>query len=281
MFLLQGFNTALIIGVLVLVSLGLGIIYGLMNVLNLAHGEFLMLGAYGVVVGNMLGLGVWVGILLGAVSVGIIGYFLERSLISRLYGRPIDALLATWGLSLMFQQAVRLIFGPEPKPVVSPIEGAVEIFGLPFPIYKLVVLIITIGVTLGVLAIFRFPTFGIKTRAVLQDWEMAQCLGIASPPIYSLSFAIGAGLSGLAGGLIAPLITVQPFMGPVFVVRGFLTVIVGGVGTLLGVVGGASVIGGAEGIVAYFGSSVGAQVVVLTIAIIIVRLRPQGIFSRR
>ncbi|MFH1933930.1 MAG: branched-chain amino acid ABC transporter permease [Pseudomonadota bacterium] len=279
--LLQGLNTAMIIGILVLVSLGLGIIYGLMNVLNLAHGDFLMLGAYSVVVGNMLGLNVWCGIILGAVFVGILGYLLERGLISRLYGNPIDALLATWGLSLIFQQTISLVFGATPKAVVPPIQGAVNILGMPFPIYKLIVLAITIGVTTAVLVIFRYPTFGIKTRAVLQDREMAQCVGIASQPIYSASFAIGAALSGLAGGLLAPLVTVQPFMGPVFLVRGFLTVIVGGVGTLLGVVGGAGVIGGTEGVVAYFESSVAAQVIVLAMAIVIVRLRPQGIFARK
>ena len=279
--LLQGLNTAMIIGILVLVSLGLGIIYGLMNVLNLAHGDFLMLGAYSVVVGNMLGLNVWCGIILGAVFVGILGYLLERGLISRLYGNPIDALLATWGLSLIFQQTIRLVFGATPKAVVPPIQGAVNILGMPFPIYKLIVLGITIGVTTAVLMIFRYPTFGIKTRAVLQDREMAQCVGIASQPIYSASFAIGAALSGLAGGLLAPLVTVQPFMGPVFLVRAFLTVIVGGAGTLLGVVGGAGVIGGTEGVVAYFESSVAAQVIVLATAIVIVRLRPQGIFARK
>lgn len=271
----------MIIGILVLVSLGLGIIYGLMNVLNLAHGDFLMLGAYSVVVGNMLGLNVWCGIILGAVFVGILGYLLERGLISRLYGNPIDALLATWGLSLIFQQTISLVFGATPKAVVPPIQGAVNILGMPFPIYKLIVLAITIGVTTAVLVIFRYPTFGIKTRAVLQDREMAQCVGIASQPIYSASFAIGAALSGLAGGLLAPLVTVQPFMGPVFLVRGFLTVIVGGVGTLFGVVGGAGVIGGTEGVVAYFESSVAAQVIVLAMAIVIVRLRPQGIFARK
>ena len=279
--LLQVLNTALIIGILVLVSLGLGIIYGLMDVLNLAHGEFLMLGAYAVVAANLMGLGLMAGIVLAIVGVGFLGFLVERGLISRLYGRPIDALLATWGLSLILQQVVRLTFGPAPKPVVAPIEGAVSVFGTPYPTYKLVVLGVTIVVTLAVLYLFRYPTFGIKARAVLQDREMAQCVGIAASPIYSLSFTIGAALSGLAGALLAPLVTVQPYMGPVFLVRGFITVIVGGVGTLFGVVGGANVIGVTEGIVSYFASSVGAQVVVLAIAIVIIRIRPRGIFIRK
>ena len=279
--LLQGLNTALIVGVLVLISLGLGIIYGLMNVLNLAHGEFLMLGAYSLVLANMLGLGFWWGIIMAVILVGLLGYIAERSLLRRLYGRPIDSLLATWGISLILQQLVRLTIGPDPKPVVAPIEGAVEVFGMPYPTYRLFVLGITLLVTLFILYLFRYPTFGVKARAVLQDREMAQCLGISAGPIYSFSFAVGAALSGLAGALIAPMVTVQPYMGPVFLVRGFLTVIVGGIGSLLGVVGGASVIGGFEGAVSYFASSVGAQVVVLTFAIIIIRLRPQGVFIRK
>jgi branched-chain amino acid transport system permease protein/urea transport system permease protein len=281
LFVLQGLNIALIISTLVLVSLGLGIIYGLMDVLNLAHGDFLMLGAYTVVVANTLGLSVWWGVFFAAVVVGLFGLFLEKILVSRLYGKPLDSILATWGLSLILQQAIRLVFGATPKAVVTPISGAVDVMGAPFPIYKLIVLGLSIVVTLAVLSLYRYPTFGIKTRAVLQDREMAQCLGIASPPIYSLSFAIGAALSGLAGALIAPLITVQPFMGPVFLVRGFLTVIIGGAGALIGVVGGAGVIGFTEGIIQYFQSSVGAQVAVLVIAIIIIRLRPQGVFVRR
>jgi len=281
LFLLQGLNTALIVGVLILISLGLGIIYGLMDVLNLAHGEFLMLGAYSLVVANKLGLGFWWGIVMAIVLVGLLGYIVERSLLSRLYGRPIDALLATWGVSLILQQLIRLSIGPAPKSVVAPIAGAVEVFGMPYPTYRLLVLGITISVTLFILYLFRFPTFGIKVRSVLQDREMAQCVGISAAPIYSLSFAIGAALSGLAGALIAPMVTVQPYMGPVFLVRGFLTVIVGGIGSLLGVVGGAGVIGGTEGVVSYFASSVGAQVVVLTFAIIIIRLRPQGVFIRK
>ena len=280
-FLLQGLNTALIIGILILVSLGLGIIYGLMDVINLAHGDFLMAGAYTVVAANLLGLGTVVGIVLAPLVVGLLGLALEKGIIRWLYNRTIDALLATWGASLILQQLVRLIFGPDPKPVVAPVEGAVSVLGVLFPVYKLVVMGITIGVTVFVLWLFRYPTFGLKVRAVLQDREMAQSVGIAASPIYSSSFAVGAALSGLAGALLAPLVTVQPYMGPVFLVRGFMTVIVGGVGALFGVVGGAHVIGITEGIVSYFASSVGAQVVVLAIAIIIIRLRPQGVFVRK
>jgi urea transport system permease protein len=278
---LQVLNSAVIIAILVLVSMGLGIIFGLMGVMNLAHGEFLMLGAYSVVIAGNLGLSFWWGMILGIVLVAILGVLLERGFLQFLYKRPIDSLLATWGIALILQQLVRLWFGPAPQTVVAPIQGAVQIAGLAFPTYRLFVLGLAVIVAAGVLVLFRYPTFGIKTRAVLQDVEMAKSLGIRSPRIYTATFAIGSALAGLAGALLAPMVAVQPFMGAGFLVRSFLTVIVGGVGDLVGVVGGAAVIGGTEGFVSYFSSSALAQVVVLGIAIVIVRIRPTGIFTRK
>lgn len=279
--LMQVLNTAVIIGILMLITVGLGIIYGLMDVLNLAHGEFLMMGAYGLVISQTIGLNFWWGMAVSVVLVGALGFILERGLVRFLYRRAIDALLATWGVSLILVQVIRIIFGPAPQTVSSPIQGAVDIFGLPFPKYRLFVLGVSIVLTIIVLVVFRYPTFGVKTRAVFQDPETAQCLGIRAPRIYSLAFVIGAALAGFAGALIAPLVTVQPNMGSVFLVRAFLTVIVGGAGGLIGVVGGSAVIGGIEGIVAYFSSSVMAQVITLAFAILVVRLRPKGIFSRK
>ena len=279
--LLQVLNTLVAIGILMLITIGLGIIYGLMDVLNLAHGEFLMLGAYGVVIGQTIGLREWEAMIFATLFVAVFGFVVERGLIRWLYKRPIDSLLATWGLSLILVQAVQLIFGPAPRPVLSPIQGPIDVLGLPFPKYQLFVIIFSILLAIVVLALFRYPTFGVKTRAVFQDAEMAKALGIKAPRVYSLSFVIGAALAGLAGALVAPLVTVQPTMGASFLVRAFLTVIVGGAGSLIGVVGGLGVIGGTEGVISYFSSSVMAQVIVLSVAILIVRLRPQGIFRRK
>jgi urea transport system permease protein len=279
--LLQALNAVVIIAILVLVSLGLGVIFGLMRVLNLAHGEFLMLGAYSVVIAGNLGLNFWWGLVFGVVLVGALGAALERGFIRFLYERPIDSLLATWGIALILQQLIRLSFGPAPQTVVTPIQGAVGIAGLAFPIYRLFVIGLAVVVAAAVLVLFRYPTFGIKSRAVLQDVEMAKALGIRAPRIYTATFVIGSSLAGLAGALLAPMVAVQPLMGAPFLVRSFMTVIVGGVGSLAGVVGGSGVIGGTEGFVSYFSSSVLAQVVVLAIAIVIVRIRPAGIFTRK
>lgn len=280
MVLMQALNTAVIIGILMLISVGLGVIYGLMDVLNIAHGEFLMLGAYGVVLGQNIGLSTWQAMVLATAIVGIFGFVLERGLIRYLYRRPLDSLLATWGISLILVQAIRLLFGPAPQSVSSPLQGTVEIGGLPFPKYQIIVVCASFALTLGVLALLRYPTFGVKTRAVFQDVEMAMSVGVRAPRIYSAAFVMGSALAGFAGALIAPLVTVSPTMGSAFLVRAFLTVIVGGVGHLAGVMGGATVIGGAEGIIAYFSSGTMAQVSVLAIAICMIRLRPKGLFVR-
>jgi urea transport system permease protein len=277
--LLQIMNTAVIIGILCLVSLGLGIIYGLMNVINLAHGEFVMIGAYGLVIANIAGLNVWLGYLIAPIVAGLVGLLVERGLVQFLYKRPFDSLLATWGVSLILVQLARLIFGPAPQAVATPIEGAVNLFGMPYAKYRLFVLGVSVVLTVIVLIVFRYPTFGIKTRAVFQDAEMAKSLGIRAPRIYSAAFVIGAALAGFAGALVAPLLTVQPDMGGPWLVQSFLTVIVGGAGALIGTVGGSAVMGGIQGAVSYFSSSVIAQVITLSIAILVIRIRPNGIFS--
>ncbi|MBU2604005.1 MAG: hypothetical protein KKA32_17885 [Actinobacteria bacterium] len=279
--LLQVLNTGVTMGILMLVAIGLGIIYGLMDVINLAHGEFLMLGAYGWVIARLAGFEGWAGLIVAPVVVGLVGFAFERGLFRFLYRRPLDSLLATWGVSLILVQAARIVFGPAPQAVPTPLEGAVELFGMPYGRYRLFVLAVSVVVISVTLAVFRYPTFGLKTRAVFQDAEMAKCLGIRAPRIYSTAFVIGAALAGLAGALVAPMLTVAPDMGGNFLVQSFLVVIVGGAGSLVGVVGGAGVIGGIQGTISYFSSSVLAQVITLTLAIIVVRVRPRGIFTRK
>ncbi len=279
--LLQLLNTLVTIGVLVLASLGLAIIFGLMDVLNMAHGEFIMLGGYTVVVTSTWGVNPWVGAILAAGVVALVGVAVERGLLGRLSGRPLDALLLTWGLALILRMLIQVIFGAAPRTAVAPVVGAVSVFGTPFPLYKLCVLGLTIVVTIAVLLLFRYPTFGMKVRATLQDREMAACLGVKVRNVYTISFAIGSALAGFAGALLAPFISVNPNLGGTYLVNGFMTVIVGGLGSLIGTVGGSAVIGGAQGAIASFASSVYAQVIVLAIAIVVVRIRPQGIFTRR
>jgi len=278
---LQGLNAAVIISTLLLVAIGLWIIYGLMGVLNLAHGELLALGAYTVVAAGMLGLNGWIGILLAVVVVGSIGYLLERAFVCRLYLRPLDSLLATWGLSLIIRQALQLIFGAAPQRVNAPVTGGVPMLGMAFPVYYLVILATTIVVVPLILWFFYRTTLGMKIRAVLQDREMAQCLGVKAATINSYAFVLGAALAGFAGAMIAPLVSVEPWMGSAFLVRSFMAVIVGGVGAILGVVGGSALIGGLEGVIAFFGSSVIAQVIVLGLVIIIIRFRPEGLFVQK
>ncbi|RJQ11124.1 MAG: branched-chain amino acid ABC transporter permease [Bacillota bacterium] len=278
---LQGLNSAVIISTLLLVAIGLWIIYGLMGVLNLAHGELLALGAYTVVAAGMLGLNGWIGTLLAVIVVGFIGYLLERTFVHRLYLRPLESLLATWGLSLIIRQVLQLVFGAAPRRVSAPVTGGVPMLGMAFPVYYLVILATTAIIVPLILWLFYRTTLGMKIRAVLQDREMAQCLGVKAATINTYAFVIGAALAGFAGAMIAPLISVEPWMGSAFLVRSFMAVIVGGVGAILGVVGGSALIGGLEGVIAFFGSSVIAQVIVLGLVIAIIRFRPEGLFTQK
>lgn len=279
--LLQGLNAMVIISTLLLVALGLWIIYGLMGVLNLAHGEFLALGAYSLVFSLSLGLSPWFGLIIAIVVVAFFGFIIEKSLINRLYLRPLDSLLATWGLSLIIRQGLQLTFGPAPQQVSSPIQGGMPMLGISFPYYYLAILLSSLIVTVFMLWLFYRTNLGMKIRAALQDREMAQCFGINASRINTQVFVIGAMLAGFAGAVIAPLISVEPWMGQVYLVRSFMAVMVGGVGAIFGVIGGSALIGGLEGAISYFSSSVIAQVVVMGTVILIVRFRPQGLSVKK
>jgi urea transport system permease protein len=174
-----------------------------------------------------------------------------------------------------------VIFGPAPMRVQTPIPGALALGDLPISNYRVFVLVVGFVLTAVLLILFRYPTFAVKTHAVLQDAEMASCLGIRSSRVYTGTFVVGGALAGLAGALVAPLVTVSPQMGGPFLVRAFLTVIVGGAGQLIGVAGGSGVIGAVDGAVSSFSSSALGQVVTLALAIVVVRLRPQGVFRRK
>lgn len=276
---LQFLNGINLILIMILVSMGLVVIFGLMGVINLAHGEFFMVGAYTVVVVDHLGFSFWMGILLSPFVVGAIGYAMEISLIRFLYKRPLETLLATWGISLMFKQGIRILFGPNPQHLNTSLVGTVNLFGFPFPLYRIFIMIASILIILFTLYLFRKTSFGIQTLAVIQDSEMASSLGINTSRIFSISFTVGSGLAGLAGAIMSALITIDPSMGLNYLIRSFLVVIVGGIGSLVGNIGGGIIIGGTETAISFFTSSIVAQVMVFVIAIIVIRLRPRGVFG--
>jgi len=267
------------IAVLVIVSIGLAVVFGMMGIINLAHGEFLMLGAYTTLVSVRAGLSLWLAMVLAAAAVGAFGLLIERLLIRHLYGRLADSMLATWGLSLIMAQAMVLIFGPSTQGIATP-AGNIQIGSYSVSYYSLVL----VGAALALLAIvfwvFTRTRYGVMARAATQVPEMAAAVGINSDLINAATFAFGSALAGAAGALLAPLVGVMPTMGQAYIARAFMTVIVGGPGVLSGTAAASVLLGGTENVVSYLSTPFFGQGALLVLAIVLLRVRPTGLSGR-
>ncbi len=277
---LLGFNVLESIASLILLALGLGVIFGLMRIINLAHGEFLMLGAYATVLSTNAGLNIWVAILVvSPLFVGLVGLIVERCFIRFLYGRMIDTMLATWGLSLFLIGLTTTIFGNTVKGVSAPL-GGFQIGRYQTSVYGLLV----IGIAILALAVMwlglRLTKFGLIVRATMQNPQMASALGVAPNRIYMTTFGIGAALTGLAGGVLAPISGVSPVMGAAYVAKAFITVIGGGVAIVTGTAIASALFGFINQIAAFATTPVFGEVALLFSAIVMIRVLPQGITGR-
>jgi urea transport system permease protein len=274
--------TGLSIGsILLLVALGLSIIYGTIGVINLAHGEFIMLGAYAAwALKAYAGLSLLPGLVLIFLGVGLFGWLVERILLRRLYRRPLDTILATWGVGVVLQQVVRLTAGGELRYVELPpsMASSVSIFGVEIAAYRIFIFVVAALLFLISWYIMYRTTFGLKLRAVVQDRNVASCFGINADRIYSLTFAYGAGLAGLAGAIVSPLKSVSPEMGTGYVVDAFMVVVLGGVQSLFGTVISAFALGEVTGVIAFLQNDTIAKAAVLIVIISVIRFRPQGLF---
>lgn len=267
--------------VLTLVAMGLFIIFGLMKVINMAHGEFYMLGAYVAWWTTQRGVSFWLGLISGAVLVAGLGITVERIVIRPLYARgDLSTLLATWGISLALQRGVVLVLGAHPELVAAPVQGSVVFLGFSYPYYQLIQMVIAALAIVGVLLIFYRTSIGLRARATIENPEMAEALGVDTSRMYMLSFGLGAGLAGFAGALAAPFVSVVPTMGLDYVVRSFLVVITGGSASILGALFGGTIVGGWESAFTSLFNATYAQITVLLIVILVVLVRPRGIFSR-
>lgn len=264
------------------IALGLLIIFGVMKVINMAHGEFFMLGAYTMVVTTSLGINPWLGILLACALLAGFGMLVERLMIRPIYGRAdLSSLLVTFGLSIVLQQTVRLVFGPQSLSVPNPVQGTVDVLGTAYPAYRLIAAGIALAMTIGLALLLFRSVFGIRLRATISNTEVAAALGTNTALVGNLTFGLGAGLAGLAGALMAPFVGVVSTMGLDQTVRSFLVVITGGLGSLSGTVGGGVLIGGGQSAMGiWFGGTV-AQVAVLILAMLVMLLRPRGLFVRK
>lgn len=275
-------NGVTLSAVLILISLGLAIIFGLRGVINLAHGEFFMIGAYTVWATEKYGLPpFWVGLIVAPLLVAFIGWLIERSYIRFLYSRPLDTLLGTWGISIILRELVRIVLGPEHRYATQPITGQLQIGSFSYPLYRAAIIAFTIVVLLVVLYLFTRTDFGLKVQATIRDREMASAVGINTSRIDQAVFALGAGLAGLAGAVMSPVIAINPNMGLDYFAQTFLVVILGGAGRILGVLGGGAAIGMTQAGLSAILKPVVAQALVLVVTIGLIRLYPQGLFGGR
>jgi len=267
--------------VLMLVSLGLAIVFGLMNVINMAHGEFLMLGAYALLSLTGWGLPFWLAFALAPVIVAGIGLIAEELVIRRTYARLLDTILATWGLSLVLRQGLVLAYGPGSFAVTVPDAGTITLAGSPYPVYRLIVMAISLVTIAATFFVFFRTRFGLAARAVIANRDMASCLGIDTRRLDRITFAFGTGLAGLAGAAMAPLISIDPSAGVGWLVPAFLSILIGGLGSLSGPLAGGAAVGAVDSLTSAVASPVFAQLVVLIAAILIIRVFPNGLVSRR
>jgi urea transport system permease protein len=267
--------------IVVLVVLGLGIIASMMGIFNFAQGEFVLLGAYITYLVHSAGLPVAVGMVAAPFAVGALGLVLERLVVRRFYAAPIVAMLGTYALGLIIRESVRGLIGGLYISVPEPIGGSISIGTLHFATWRFVIVIITALVMAGSYALLAHTSFGLRIRASLENPALARASGISTGMIYSLTFAFGAALAGLAGALIVPVFSLFADLGIRFLIQGFVAVMVGGVGSFAGPVAGASVIGTLSAALPWVMAPVVADVLVFVLAIIFIKFRPQGLVSGR
>ncbi len=276
--------------VLLLAAIGLAITFGVMGIINMAHGEMVMLGAYTTYLVQELirqkapGLFDWslpIAIPLAFLAAGAVGILIERTVIRHLYGRPLETLLATWGISLILQQAVRSVFGPTNREVGAPsyMSGAFDLFGLSITWGRLWIVVFALAVFVALNLILKATSFGLKTRAVTQNRRMAAAMGIRTPWIDAFTFGLGSGIAGVAGVALSQIDNVSPNLGQGYIIDSFLVVVFGGVGNLWGTLVAALTLGVANKFLEPYAGAVLGKILLLVFIILFIQKRPRGLFA--
>ncbi|WP_419703347.1 urea ABC transporter permease subunit UrtB [Promicromonospora sp. NFX87] len=273
--------------VLLLAALGLSLTFGQMGVINMAHGEFMMAGAYTAfvvqgVVGDA-GVSLLVALPLGFLVGGLLGLLLEATLIHRMYRRPLDTLLVTWGVALVLQQVARDVFGAPNVDVAAPawLSGAVQVGGLALPRTRLFILALALVCVVALAVALRATPLGRRIRAVVQNRDLAEASGISSRATDRVTFFIGSGLAGIAGVALTLLGSVGPTLGTSYIVDAFLVVVAGGIGQIKGTVIAATALGLMQSFFEYSTTASVAKVLVFVAIVAFLQLRPQGLVSVR
>ncbi len=276
---LNGFS---VVAILVIAAIGLAIIFGVAGVINMAHGEMIMVGAYTAAVVGKLGGNTFLAIPVAFVVVGLLGLLIERSIIQWIYDRPLETLLATWGVGIILQTVIKLIFGPELYYVGAPpvLRGGVRLIGrLPFPYYRAFLILVAVLLMALVFFVIYRTDLGLKVRAVRRNRAMTGCLGIDTARVDMTIFMFGSGLAGIAGAVLAPIKSVSTTMGFPYAVDSFMVLVLGGVGSMWGVAAGSGLIGEAETILSFIFNNVIGRLLVFLFIVIVIRVVPRGIFG--
>ena len=275
---------------LLLAAIGLAITFGVMGVINMAHGEMVMIGAYTTFVvqetvrayaPGMLDWSLAAALPIAFVVAGAVGIAIERGIIRFLYGRPLETLLATWGVSLILQQAVRTIFGPTNREVVNPgwMSGGFELGQLAITWNRLWIVAFSLGVFALLLFISNRTAWGLQMRAVTQNRRMAASMGIRTPWVDAFTFGLGSGIAGIAGVALSQIGNVSPNLGQGYIIDSFMVVVFGGVGNLWGTLLGAFSLGIANKFLEPYAGAVLGKIIVLVLIILFIQKRPRGLFA--
>lgn len=276
--------TGLALGVaVVLVALGLTIIFGLLDVINMAHGEFYAVGAYLALALGASGISFWLLLLIVPLLMLPLGYIVERGLIQRVFNLPdrhVTTLLLTFGLGLVIEEVLKIVFGSNTQRPPTPIAGAIEIMGVLLPSYRLFLILIGFAIVAAVAIVINKTSLGAMVRAAAFDRNMAASLGVPVKRVFAFTFALGVALAGLAGVLLAPIYSVFPTMGRDFIFLAFTVVIVGGMGSIAGAVVAGLFLTQVQAISSLIVSPVWSDPILFSIMVLMLVIRPQGLFGR-
>jgi urea transport system permease protein len=282
----QVFTGASTGAVLLLVALGLALTFGQMGVINMAHGEFLMAGAYtAYLIQQVLpsNISLLVALPLGFLLSGLLGLLLEVTVISRMYHRPLDTLLVTFGVGLILQQLARDLFGAQPKSVASPLwlRGQVDVLGYNYPITRLFIVMVALGCLAGMAALLRYSSLGRRIRATVQNRDLAETMGVSTRATDRVTFFVGSGLAGVAGVSLTLVTATVANLGTSYIVPAFLVVVAGGIGQIKGSVIAAFALGISGAFLTYWTSGSLATVLTFVLVVVFLQVRPQGLFTVR
>ena len=279
--LLHALNLGYELATLALTTLGLAVVFGLLGVMNMAHGEFVMIGAYAVVTVQQWGWPIAAAFPLAMAVCAALGYVIERWLIRPLYDRPFDTLLATWALAMLLRKLVEAIFGKGYRNVESSLGAPMQLGAVQYPGYRIALIALAIALMVFLYFWYRRSAAGLRVRAMTGNPILAQALGINTRRLASQAFVVGVVMAGASGVLLAPLVRIEPGIGVDYLLDAFFVLVVGGLGTLGGFAGGVGVIGGTQAVTSSLAGQTSGYAVVLILSILFLWLKPNGLFARR